>query len=214
MPASPFASLIPDAQQFLSELAAQNTRDWFTANKHRFQNDLQAPANALLDVVGAGLEKLCAAPVTPKLFRQNRDVRFSKDKSPYKTHLHMIWTLGADGPAFFFGIEPERIVLGGGMMAFSPARLADWRARVAGTDGAELQSHLTALQTAGYHLPDPELKRIPAPHGPDHPLGDLLRRKSLIFLKDMSAPPKDLSAALLADFTRVMPVQDWLRTLP
>ncbi|WP_319826280.1 TIGR02453 family protein [Thalassovita sp.] len=214
MPESPFATLIPDAQHFLAELAAQNTRDWFTANKPRFQRDLQAPAHALLDVVGAGLEKLCAAPVSPKLFRQNRDVRCSKDKSPYKTHLHMIWTCGADGPAFFFGIEPGRILLGGGMMAFSSARLADWRARIAGPEGATLQSHLTALLAVGFYLREPELKRIPAPHAPNHPQGELLRRKSLIFLKDVQTPPDDLPAALLAEFTRVMPVQDWLRTLP
>ncbi|MBT8410855.1 MAG: DUF2461 domain-containing protein [Octadecabacter sp.] len=87
-----FSTLIADAQTFLRSLAQNNSRDWFHANKPRYDSALRDPALALLDEMTPRLATLTGYAITPKLFRPHRDVRFSKNKTPYKTHLHMMWT--------------------------------------------------------------------------------------------------------------------------
>ena len=74
----PFSQLIPEARAFLSELAQNNTRDWFNDNKPRYEQQLKTPALHLLDQVAAQV----GDGVTTKLFRPQRDIRFSKDKTP------------------------------------------------------------------------------------------------------------------------------------
>ncbi len=92
----PFADLIPQARAFLGELSSNNTRDWFTAHKTRYESKLKAPALLFLDQVAHDLGRSTGQSLRPKLFRAHRDVRFSKDKTPYHTHLNMLWTIEAD----------------------------------------------------------------------------------------------------------------------
>ena len=89
----PFAQLIPEAKIFLRELATNNSRDWFTANKTRYQTQLKAPALLLQEQLSANLTKITGDSVSAKLFRPQRDIRFSKDKTPYHCHLHMLWQI-------------------------------------------------------------------------------------------------------------------------
>lgn len=182
----PFSQLIPEARAFLSELAQNNTRDWFNDNKPRYEKQLKTPALHLLDQVAAKV----GDGVTTKLFRPQRDIRFSKDKTPYNTHLHMLWMMPGDGtrPALFFGIGLDYVSVGGGIMGFDKSALTDWRAGVDGPLGAELSEAVQALTSAGFRLSDPELKRVPAPYDKDHARGDLLRRKSLTLWNDLSEP--------------------------
>lgn len=211
MTQDPFQSLIPDAQGFLSELSKNNTRDWFHAHKPRYDTALKGPAMALLDVVSADLQHLTGAHVTPKLFRPQRDVRFSKDKTPYHLHLHMLWGVGgSSGTGYFFGVELDRIVLGAGCMGMQGAALTAFRQRVAGPDGAALAGILANLTHQGIQLSAPELKRIPAPYDKAHPQGDLLRRKSLTLWQNMEKPPTDLRAVLVEGFAQLLPVMRWL----
>lgn len=142
MPASksdPFAPLIPDARAFLAELTENNTRDWFNAHKSRYEAQLRTPALRLVDEVAQAISRRTGAKVTGKLFRPQRDIRFSKDKTPYKTHLHMLWSIEdaeADTScALFFGIDPARCTTGGGIMGFSPAQITRWRAARGRGDG-------------------------------------------------------------------------------
>ncbi|CUH67643.1 hypothetical protein TG4357_03123 [Thalassovita gelatinovora] len=211
----PFATLVSDARAFLGELKANNSRDWFTAHKDRYDRDLKAPSLALLDVVAADLQRQTGKPVETKLFRPQRDIRFSKDKTPYKTHLHMMWTVG-DGlgkTAFFFGIEPDRTLLGGGAMGFDKDRLAAFRKRAEGPKGADLMRLMTEMQAHGIRFSDPELKRVPQPYPADHPRGDLLRRKSFTFWKALSDDSGNPAKALRLGFAEVKPAQDWLMAL-
>lgn len=90
----PFASLIPDARRFLGELFENNSRDWFAGQKSRYDADLKIPATLLLDQIAQDVGRATGATLTPKLFRAHRDVRFSKDKTPYHTHLHLLWATG------------------------------------------------------------------------------------------------------------------------
>ncbi|WP_323784902.1 DUF2461 domain-containing protein [Thalassovita sp.] len=211
----PFATLIPDARAFLIDLKANNSRDWFTAHKNRYETLLKAPSLALLDVVAADLQRLTGKPVETKLFRPQRDIRFSKDKTPYKSHLHMMWTVG-DGlgkTAFFFGIEPGRTILGGGAMGFDKDKLTAFRKRAEGPKGADLMRLMADMQAHGISFSEPELKRVPSPYPADHPRGDLLRRKTFTFWKAVKDDSGDPVKALRNGFAELMPAQEWLMAL-
>lgn len=208
-----FETLVPDARAFLRDLAANNTREWFTENKARYEDQLKTPALALLDVLSADLGKLSEEPVKTKLFRPHRDVRFSKDKTPYHTHLHMLWSGG--GMNWFLGIAPDYISAGAGVFAFDKAMLPLWRELV-DRDGHKMAPALAALQAKGARLGEPELKRVPAPFDKDHPHGDLLRRKGLHlwFDTDEEIIKKDgLTQWVSAAFSELLPVQTTLRPL-
>lgn len=204
-----YETFITEAQRFLTALAQDNTRDWFTAQKPRYEAELKAPAEHLLASLAPMLEALSGAPVQTKLFRPQRDVRFSKDKTPYHTHLHMLWKV-PEGPGWFFGLSPDHVTAGAGMMGFDKDRLDRYRAAVDGPAGAELADILTAL---GGRMAPPELKRVPAPYDKDHPRAALLRRKSLAVWQDALEPELrgDLPGGLMAVFDRFQPLVRWLR---
>ena len=202
-----FDQLIPDARRFTSELRDNNTRDWFHANKDRFDDRLRTPALALLDAMCGPLRDLTGHDATPKLFRPQRDVRFSKDKTPYKAHLHMLWRLAAGGrqdPALFFGIDPEGASVGVGVFDFGKDVLADWR-KMIDLDGPRFASAIEGAQAQGWQLWEPDLKRVPPPFGKDHPQADLLRHKRLVMTR---ALPGDgpLTDRLTSAYAETLPV--------
>ncbi|SHI76881.1 TIGR02453 family protein [Shimia gijangensis] len=203
-----FADLVPQARAFLTELSANNNRDWFLTNKKRYEIALKHPALALLDVISADLEKMVGAPVSTKLFRPHRDVRFSKDKTPYHTHLHMLWTAGGIG--WFLGIAPGYVSVGAGVFGFDKNALIRWRDTVAGADGQAIANMISALTDKGTRLDPPELKRVPAPYDKTHPRGDLLRRKGLALwfdLEDRTIEKGGLTACIRTAFSELLPVQ-------
>ncbi len=204
-----FVKLIPDAVGFLKQLAANNNRDWFQAHKKEYESAVKNPATAFGAMIAARLSDMTGEEHTPKLFRINRDVRFSKDKTPYNTHLHLLWRAGS-GPGWFFGASPEYTTAGCGIMAFDKDQLTSYRAAV-DRDGTTLQNLVNGLLDQGYRMDDPALKRVPPPFDKDHPHGDLLRRKGFAIWSDhpMDGDPSD---ALMARFTEMMPLKDWLRT--
>lgn len=206
-----FDTLIQDAQSFVRALSRHNTRDWFLAHKDQYDATLRDPALALLEDVAPRLEQLCGYRVTPKLFRPQRDVRFSKDKTPYKTHLHMMWTIhtGArQDPAFFFGIDPDRVTIATGMMAFDRDVLGDWR-KMVDLDGPRIATLLGKAADLGYLPWEPTLKRVPPPYDKDHPQGQLLRHKGLVVAgnPDLSG---DLPRTVEQALAHIWPVSDML----
>ena len=122
----------------------------------------------------------------------HRDVRFSKDKAPYNAHLHVSLSrkgAGQDGgPAWMVGLDPDGLVLGVGIFAFTPAQLDRWRTLCAGAEGASVAGLLGQLEEQDVRIAEPELKRVPAPYEADHPRAALLRRKGLTAWIDHSDP--------------------------
>lgn len=210
-----FSTLIPETRAFLRELSANNNRDWFNENKSRYDGSLKKPAKNLLDDIEARLSTLLDQAVTTKLFRANRDVRISKDKTPYTLHLHMLWSPQGNStqPAYFFGIAEEYVKAGAGLMTFDKAQQSAWRAWVSEREGAALQSKIDASLSAGASLGKPDLKRVPNPFEQDHTNADLLRRKSLVIWKDIEAEAaNDLPEALMSTYADFEPILDDLRT--
>ncbi|MBV0912545.1 TIGR02453 family protein [Anianabacter salinae] len=203
------AELLVNARSFLSRLNETNTREWFLANKAEYESNLRAPAQRLLDRVAEDLERLTRTPIVTKIFRPNRDVRFSKDKSPYTTHLHMLWRQSTrdDGPGWFYGIAPDYAKAGFGWMEFSKDQLSAWRMAIDGPFGPGVDA---AIRSTGLSLPEPDLKRVPQGHEPDHPQADLLRRKGLVLWQDdVDSDPE----ALIEVFQKVDPVRQQLEGL-
>ncbi|WP_158586673.1 DUF2461 domain-containing protein [Henriciella mobilis] len=202
---------------FLTDLAANNDRDWFNANKKTRDAAFTAPSGAFADAMAAGFKQMTGHDYSAKIFRLPRDVRFSKDKTPYNTYLRMAWApdCGQSGsPRWMLGLEPGDLTLGVGMFEFERADLDAWRARIDGKDGAALAGLMDALGKDGVRFSAPDLKRVPAPYPQDHERGELLRRKGLTAWIDAlpveTAFGDDGPASCLAEFRRLKPLFDWM----
>lgn len=199
--------LLPEARAFLAELEANNDRGWFNARKARYDTELKRPAEKLMAEISPILAAETGQMPRKKLFRPHRDVRFSEDKTPYHTHLHMMWSL-SDGRAWMLGIAPSYATAGIGIMQFENDQLDRYRTAVADDEGAALAE---ALED-GWRVDPPALKRIPTPYVADHPRADLLRHKGLVVWADdlEDALTRDPTAALAEVFARAAPVMAWL----
>jgi uncharacterized protein (TIGR02453 family) len=188
-------TLISDAQAFYPQLAANNTRDWWVNNRATYDDRLKPAALALLEDMVAPLSALADAPVKAKLFRPHRDVRFSKDKTPYKTHLHMMWQVQStapQNPVFFFGIGADYVRAGAGMMGFEKQMLINWR-EMLDLDADRMLGILTGLEDQGFTFREPALKRVPSPYAKDHTAANFLRMKGIIASREIAPDAQPLS---------------------
>lgn len=160
------------ALDFYEDLEADNSRSFWTAHKHVYDESVRAPMLALLDDLepefGAG-----------KVFRPHRDVRFSKDKSPYKTHQGG-FVETTPGAGFYVQVDARGLLVAGGHYAHSPERLARYRDAVdADLRGGQLERIVGDLTASGYDVGGDRLKTAPRGFGTDHPRIELLRHRSL-----------------------------------
>lgn len=156
--------------KFLRGLAANNNRQWFTEHRHEYEvNWLDAATNFVVaagDRLRAIRPQVVADPrVNGSIFRINRDVRFSKDKTPYKDHLDLWFWEGERKTAvssFFFRFTPNSILAGAGAHGFERDQLTRFRDVVATQSGADALSHaIETVETAGHPVRGPELVRVP-----------------------------------------------------
>ncbi len=187
-PDARFTGFPPSATQFWHELASEMSKEWFVANKQRYETEWVAPMTALLGEVARGL-----APVykplklgPPKVMRIYRDVRFSNDKTPYKTHIGAVITVagkavGEGGNAALYvhlGLDEEFI--GVGCYQFDAGKLAKWRKAAGGKPGEELQRIIGKLRKAGYVVGGhDDYKKVPKGFDADHPRAELLKMKGV-----------------------------------
>lgn len=200
------------AVAFLQNLSANNSRKWFNDNKKTYEQTLKQPAAKFCEAMSYQLAALTDSPVNSKVFRIHRDVRFSKDKTPYNTHLHISFIPegGSDtAPAWFFGLEKDRLVLGGGIFAFDKQQLIHYREYV-DNSGDALNKILQPLLNNGFTQPEPELKRVPNAYDKDHAQGELLRRKGLTvwyeFENNKVATSPEIMTHCMEIFTQIQPL--------
>ncbi len=212
-----FQGFTKETAQFLKDLKANNTREWFAANKSVYESAMKAPAQQFCAALEGQLHILTGAVHSSKIFRIHRDLRFSKDKTPYNAHLHISFipeSEMASPPCWFFGLSPERLTVGAGIFALDKPALETYRKRVDGRDGATLAALLAGLERDGVRAGEIELKRAPAGYPQDHPQADLLRRKGLSVWKDFEdtrpAMGPDAVRNCLAAYSELKPVRDWL----
>lgn len=200
----------PETIRFLNDLKAHNDRDWFQSQKRRYETHVKAASIDFAASFGELLSARYGVSVTAKLYRINRDLRFSKDKTPYNAHIHMSFIDPATQAAWMVGLETDRLVLGFGAFSFDSARLERWRKRVAGPGSERL---FNILKGVNVRLDPPDLKRAPSPYPADHPAADLLRRKGFaVWLDDVSvetALGESAPAQLLEELRPLDPVRAW-----
>ncbi len=208
-----FNCFSPEALGFLEGLKANNTREWFAANKTIYERHLKEPGKQFAGDVATALHGLTGQSHSSKIFRTHRDVRFSKDKTPYNAHLHIAFTpegQAGQPPMWFFGLSPGKLSLGCGVFQYDKTALAAFRTAMAGPQGAELLKLTAELQGAGIWVSEPDLKRVPSGFDKDHPNQDALRRKGYSAWIDRadheSVIRPDLVRRSIDDFRRLLPV--------
>jgi uncharacterized protein (TIGR02453 family) len=213
------------ARTFLAELAENNDRAWFAENRERYERDLLGPQREFVDAVGTAFAAVdqrvnADSAVNRSIFRINRDTRFSKDKSPYKTYADVWFWIGSDrktAPAgYFMRLIPEAVWIGGGVHSLTPEQITRYRVAVAdGLHGPWLEQILVDLEQDGYTVGDQTLKRVPAGYSPQHPRAELLRYTTVNAMVQVSPPPPELESSAfvgwcMQHFMRTKPLVDWL----
>jgi uncharacterized protein (TIGR02453 family) len=199
-----FSGWPEEALDFYDGLAADNSKSYWTEHKAIYEQMVLLPMTELT-------EELATEFGEPKIFRPYRDVRFSADKSPYKTHIGAV--IGGTG---YVQLSAEGLGAGAGMWQMRPEHLERYRAAVASDDpGAELEQVIALVEKAdvtvhGHGV----LKSAPRGYPADHPRIGLLRYKGLTAWKQWPVEPWLETAAakdrLISFFRTVQPLCSWL----
>ncbi|HZC32767.1 MAG TPA: DUF2461 domain-containing protein [Candidatus Bathyarchaeia archaeon] len=234
-----FTGFRPEAIQFLADLAANNERTWFQARKGEYERLLKEPLEALMVALDERFRArsipLRADPAKSP-FRIYRDVRFSKDKSPYKTNVGASFPWAADEPepagatarphianvhsgGGYFHLSPGEIYVGGGIWHPEKPWLDAFRRSVADKpatlrrliDDKTFQATFGSLSRDGHAL-----QRVPSGYPADHPEAEILKLKDVVFgrrLSDAEANSADLPDVIVETFAAGVPLFRYLASI-
>jgi len=168
-----------EALEFYAGLEADNSKAYWTSHKAIYEDKVLRPMAELT-------EQLAAEFGEPKIFRPYRDIRFSADKTPYKTHIGA--TIGGTGYVQF---SADGLAAGAGMWHMEPGQITRYRSAVAADNtGDELAAIVAAIEKDGIEVHGHEtLKSAPRGYAPDHPRIDLLRHKGLTTWRHWGTEP-------------------------
>jgi uncharacterized protein (TIGR02453 family) len=213
----------PNAK-FFKQLKKNQDRSWFQAHKAEFEEGWQGPMKELLAEVRAGIDRAyqhCDLD-EPKIFRIFRDVRFSKDKAPYKTHVGGLIPTKRQGKvtevpmALYVHVGQPNSFAAAGHYMMDARMLERFRAAVADDQrGRELDKLLHSLTKKGFVVRSHDsYKRVPKGYDPEHPRSEHLKRKGLTvgfpeLPKGVLASPK-FSSWLVANAKAAAPLVEWL----
>lgn len=177
---------------FLRQLKTHNTREWFQANRDRYDKDVEAPMLQFIAEIGPRLKRINPALVADprrtggSMFRIYRDTRFSADKSPYKTAVaarfpHEQMKKDTAAPGLYLHLEPAECFGGGGIYHPDPATLTAIRLQI-----VEEPKRWAAVRKTGLEIEGDSLKRAPSGFDPAHPFIEDLKRKDLYTLESFT----------------------------
>jgi uncharacterized protein (TIGR02453 family) len=221
---------VRDLRQYLAELNENNQRAWFVMNKPRY-DILRAEFLELTTRLIQGIARFdpAVAACNPKkaLFRINRDLRFSRDPKPYKTHFSAAITASGlkkpsqgGGPAYYFHIDEKgQLLIAGGEYLPPPDRLRQIRRHViADADGFSAVLNNRKLRAAfGDLQQEGRLTRPPKGFEADTPHAEYVRHKSFIVWNERSVDGMTgdaLEEVVLKNFRDAQPLVQWLRQVP
>ena len=220
-----FAGFPKELPAFLKKLERNNNKAWFDAHRDDYEALYLEPAKAFASAMVPALRTVgkditCEPRVNGAIMRINRDVRFSKDKTPYKTALHFRFPSGdprdKGGSGLFLRVASNSLTVAGGAFGFDPKKLDRYRRAVVDPkQGKALRVAIDKVLKAGpYALSDPDLKRVPKGFDPEHPNAELLRFKGFYAHADLPMPKAIFGSQavphVIAHFKKLRPVQDWL----
>lgn len=187
---------------FFHGLELDNSKRYFEAHRQQYEREVRGPLQELADE----LEPVLGGA---KIFRINRDIRFSSDKSPYKTNVAAVigqLYVHLDGRSFF--------VATGAHHPGTPW-LTRYRAAVDGPAGEELVGHVERMRAAGLSIGGNPMKTTPRGYRPDHPRIELLRWREVVASKDLGIGPWIATPAakdrVLEAWEAMRPFAGWLR---
>ncbi|GLW06060.1 TIGR02453 family protein [Microtetraspora sp. NBRC 13810] len=202
-----FSGFPDEAFVFYEGLAADNSKTYWTRHRTTYEEAVRAPMVALG-------EELTAEFGTAHLFRPYRDVRFAKDKSPYKTH-QGLYAPVFDGTGYYVQLDAEGIYAGAGFYAGSSDQLGRFRDAVAEElTGPALEKIVEGLRAAGHAIEGDRLKTRPRGFPADHPRIELLRHRSLHAGRRFEPEPwvytPEVQARVRATWRELRPLVEWL----
>ena len=195
--------------KFFSDLKKNNNREWFQEHKQDYIDYVQTPAQAFVEYLGAELRTFLPAirydshPHRGSILRIYRDIRFSKDKTPYKTHIGIHFWEGkgkkTELPGVYFYMRPEGAKLYVGLYQFPKLILLAYRNAVADDrSGGELTDILSRVRSSGkYEIGGEHYKRVPRGFSPDNARADLLRHNGLYGASALIEPQEICSPKLI-----------------
>ena len=208
---TPAGGFTAKATKFFKGLESDNTKEYWTANKAVFEKEVKEPMAALVDSLPDRFQPF-------KVFRMNRDIRFSPDKSPYKTQHGAVHE--TDGTVYYMHLDARGLMAACGAYMMAPDQLERYREAVAAdSTGHALESILRDLRQrgieVGYGMSEP-LKTAPRGYPKDHPRLDLLRQKAVSAhhrLAATSLRDADVVRQFVVDtFDACEPLNDWIRS--
>ncbi len=196
------------AFDFYARLSIDNTKAFWQANRAVYDDAVRAPFEALSDIIEAEYGRL-------RVFRPQRDVRFSKDKSPYKTAAGAV-AEAEDGAVYYLQVGADRLFVGSGYYHLAADQLARWREAVDADDqGADIAGVVAALAKRRLEIGAMDsLKTAPRGYSRDHPRIELLRMKGLTAGKTfpvarwMHTPSAE--QRIVSIWSECAPMNDWL----
>ena len=206
---------------FLTALRTNNNKEWFEAHRSDYDRYYVEPAKAFVQAVGTKLKTAAPAIVADprvngSIFRINRDMRFSKDKRPYKDHLDFsFWEGGknASPSALFFRISPDGTSIGAGNHS-CPQLLRPLRQAIADpVSGKRLAAVAKKLRTAGCTIEGAHYKRFPRNFSNDGPASEFLLHNSLYVVMEKEpevACSKEIVNVCVKQWKAMMPLHRWL----
>ncbi|HET7783978.1 MAG TPA: DUF2461 domain-containing protein [Arthrobacter sp.] len=202
-----FQGIPAGAFGFYEELQDNNNREWWQEHKDSYLSLVREPLSLLL----AELEPRFGPA---KLFRPNRDIRFSEDKSPYKTAQGAVASV-QEGVGYYLQISADGLLVGGGYHSHTPAQLARYRNSVdASGTGESLRRILEAVAAAGFAVEGEKLKTVPRGYAREHPRAELLKHKSLSASVNLGRPDWLATPAAVQDIAGLWedlrPLVDWV----
>lgn len=217
----------PATLRFFRGLARNNNKPWFEANRPAYENDVRAPMRDLveeMDVRFARFAPEICGDLKRSMFRINRDIRFSKDKSPYKTNagcwfFHRATTgkVGSEGnegsAGFYFHLEPGKSFVGGGLWHPPRPQLNKLRAAMADKPDAFIRMTRALPRRFGGLDDEDALKRMPRGYSEDHPAAQWLRYQSFVTgrpIPDAQVTSAKLAATLEREYEAMLPLVRWL----
>jgi uncharacterized protein (TIGR02453 family) len=194
------------ALDFYDDLEVDNTKSFWEKHKHVYDEAIKAPMEALCRALGPEFGDA-------KIFRPYRDVRFAKDKTPYKTHQGAFVRV-ADATGWYVELSPRGVRTGGGFYHAETRRLAAVRQAIdRDEDGSDLERILRALARKKFEIGGDRLRTNPRGYDKDHPRIDLLRHKSIVANHLIGFEPvihtPELLTLVRKDWRATRPLVEW-----
>ncbi|MGC8658642.1 MAG: DUF2461 domain-containing protein [Desulfomonilaceae bacterium] len=211
--------------QFYEDLRANNNKTWFDQHRTQFEKYVMEPARDFVREMGQTLMEISPGIIADtrynqSIFRPFRDTRFSKDKTPYKTHMGIFFWEGnlskMDCPGFYLHLEPPNLMLAAGNHCFSKPILSLYRESVINSKhGTALSKILQAVQKKGdYQIGEKQYKQVPRGYDKNDKNAELLLFGGLTAWTERSIPSDFYSHKLIGYcfdvFKDLYPIHKWL----